>query len=100
MVKPVDWRGAITFEEYVIELFETKKTDTEEFKSLLRLRGRQRLEEIWKQYRAGNIQRRDPRNAAPNPVSPKGPEPENQTKAKAKSFVERSCPDDDFRMDE
>lgn len=51
MVTQVDWNGACTFDDYVISLFEEKKTKTDEFDLLLRVYGREKLEKLWKAYK-------------------------------------------------
>lgn len=59
MVVNVDWEGACTFDEYVISLFEEKKTSTEEFQLIMRVYGRERLEKLWKEYKI-NGKRNEP----------------------------------------
>jgi hypothetical protein len=49
--EPIDWEGACTLEDYVISIFEKKQTDSLEFKALLRVYGRERLEKIWREYK-------------------------------------------------
>lgn len=53
-IEPIDWSGAWTLEDYVVALFEAKKTDSDEFKTLLRIYGRPRLVAIWNHYRHRN----------------------------------------------
>lgn len=40
-----------TFEDYIISLFKARKTNSEEFKTMLGIYGRERLAEIWKKYK-------------------------------------------------
>jgi hypothetical protein len=40
---PIDWQDAITFEDYVLRLFQEGKTDTEEFKALTRIFGKTKI---------------------------------------------------------
>lgn len=47
----IEWEQALTFEQYVITLFEQKLTRSDEFKALIRIYGRPKLEEIWKKYK-------------------------------------------------
>lgn len=39
-----------TLNDYVCSLFKEKKTDTPEFKALLRVYGREKLAKIWKDF--------------------------------------------------
>jgi hypothetical protein len=50
MVTPIDWTEAVTLEEHVYQLFRDGKTDTDEFKTLVRFFGRQKMIEFWKQW--------------------------------------------------
>lgn len=52
-IKPIDWSGACTFKEYIVSLFEKKMTDSPEFKTMLEIYGRERLESIWKEFVRG-----------------------------------------------
>lgn len=46
-----NWDEAWPFERYVVQLILDKKTDTAEFKLLVRIYGREKLVEIWEKYR-------------------------------------------------
>lgn len=48
----IPWSKASTLEQYVIKLIESKQTKSEEFKFLLDFFGRDKLEKIWKSYKA------------------------------------------------
>lgn len=50
MVEPIDWVGAWTLEDYVIELFETQQTHSNEFQAILRFFGRPKIVGIWEKY--------------------------------------------------
>lgn len=45
------WKEAWNLEDYVIDLFKKKLTDTEEFKTLIRIFGRDKLAKIWLKYK-------------------------------------------------
>jgi hypothetical protein len=53
MVIPIDWSEAWNLEDYVIDLFKKKMTESSEFKTLLKIYGRKKLEEIWNRYQKG-----------------------------------------------
>lgn len=52
MATPIDWIEAVTFEEYVNQLFQDEKTDTEEFKVLVRVYGRSKLTKLWQKFQS------------------------------------------------
>lgn len=52
-IRETDWSGACTFKEYIVSLFEKKMTDSPEFKIMLNVYGRERLESIWKEFVRG-----------------------------------------------
>ena len=47
----LSWKEAVSLEEYISDLFRQKKMNTEEFKTLLRIYGREKLEAIWKKMK-------------------------------------------------
>lgn len=51
MGKNEDWETAWSLEDYLFEIFEMNKFNSEEFKVLLRIYGREKIEVIWKKYR-------------------------------------------------
>lgn len=109
-----DWNRATSFEQYVCSLFRDQKFHTEEFKILLRLKGREHIAKIYERWKSGVVTLPDPSHAqadsgpAEEPLRDgKASEPSHGSRPqgvwageKAKSFVERSCPDDDLRLDE
>lgn len=48
----VTWKNASTLEQAVVRMLEEKKGKTPEFQSLVAYFGRERIEKIWKDYRA------------------------------------------------
>jgi hypothetical protein len=50
-VEALEWSGAWTLENYVLSLFQKKQTQSPEFKILLKLFGREKLEKIWNKHR-------------------------------------------------
>lgn len=52
MVKPIDWTGTWTLDDYIISLFKNKATESVEFKAMLRIYGRDRLVKVWEEYKA------------------------------------------------
>jgi hypothetical protein len=48
--EPVNWQGSWTLEDYVMSLFEKGETQSPEFKVLLQIYGREKIEELWKKY--------------------------------------------------
>jgi len=48
---PVSKHTYWTLEDYVVDLFQRGAFESEEFKRLMRLYGREKLEEIWRRYR-------------------------------------------------
>lgn len=44
------WNKAWSFEDYVIDLFERKQMQTDEFKTLIQIFGRERIKQIWEKY--------------------------------------------------
>ena len=51
MMKAIDWEGSVDLEKYVFSLFEEKKTESVEFKYLLRTFGREYLKKIFEKYK-------------------------------------------------
>ena len=49
-MQPINWDGACTLEDYIISLVETKKINSAEFKTLLRIYGRDEIKKIWTDY--------------------------------------------------
>lgn len=49
---PLPWSKAWTLEDYALSLIQQNKTQSEEFKTLLRVYGRDKLREIWSKYKA------------------------------------------------
>lgn len=47
---PTDWSEAKTLEDYVFELFENQATESKEFKALLRVFGREKMNDLWKKF--------------------------------------------------
>lgn len=39
-----------TLKDYILSLYQQKKTDTEEFRSLMKIYGREKFELWWKEY--------------------------------------------------
>lgn len=50
----VDWTGAWTLRDFVIDLFKQNKIDSDEFRLLIRVYGRDKLITIWKDYKTQN----------------------------------------------
>ena len=100
MAKQVDWNGSVSFEQYVVGIFERQGhlTNSPEFLSAMRWKGRDHLAAIWRKYKNGHIKRPDPSNEVTHPTQVTESRTTRETKEapKARSFVERSCPDDDF----
>lgn len=51
-VEPIDWKGSWTLEDYVISLFDSKQTESSEFKALLSVYGRERMTRIWEDFKS------------------------------------------------
>lgn len=49
-----DWQAAWGLEDYVIDLFKRKATDTPEFKTLLKVFGRDKILKIWEKFKLKN----------------------------------------------
>ena len=101
MAEPMDWQRAWTFEAYIISLFEKKQTDSLEFKVMLRIFGREKLEKIWFEYKAkGKHHEHYPSGHESHPKQdstlPSQTEKKKDWIQKAGSFASRSLPDDDF----
>lgn len=45
-----DWEGTWTLEQYIISLFERGMTNSNEFKAMLYIYGREKLAAIWKKH--------------------------------------------------
>lgn len=41
-----------TFEQYVVSLFRARKTDSNEFKTMLNIYGREKILKIWEKFKA------------------------------------------------
>lgn len=101
-IEPIDWKGAWTLDDYVISLFEKKRTDSVEFKLLLRIYGRERLAKIWEEFKSkGGIKSehystRSQCNQVENSEGTTESQAKKESAKKASSFVARSMPDDDF----
>jgi len=54
-LRPTDWRGAISLEQYVVKLIKLKQTQSTEFQCLLRMYGRDKLVSIYKKHFKSNI---------------------------------------------
>lgn len=94
---PVDWKGAVSFEQRVIRLFKAGEFQSVEFQLYIKMFGRDRLKVIWDKYKNGDYSLPDPEDAAPNQPTPSAPQSKREQSAKkATSFVEKSCPNDDF----
>lgn len=52
----VEWESAWTLEDYLFELFEMKKTDTEEFKVLVRLFSREKIKAYYLKYQEKKLE--------------------------------------------
>lgn len=50
-VQASEWSDAWTLENYILSLFQQKQTETQEFKILLKLFGREKLEKLWNKHR-------------------------------------------------
>jgi hypothetical protein len=90
-----------TLDDYIIDLFRKNQTNTPEFKIMLGVFGRDRMEKIWFKYQ--ELLRN---NQLPNPpTSPKNAETTQNARgtqtthfdpAKANSFASRCLPDEDW----
>jgi hypothetical protein len=56
MVASMDWQDAVTLEERIIRIFQEGKTDSEEFKALVRIFGKPKIDGFLRKYqeRAGD----------------------------------------------
>lgn len=43
--------GCVTFEDYVVSLFKARKTDSNEFKTMLVIYGREKILRIWQKFK-------------------------------------------------
>lgn len=94
---PIDWENAVSAEQRVIRLFHEGKTKTQEFDYWLRFYGIDRMEAIYRKYKAGDYKLRDTSHEkAHQPSAQPTNATTKNTYSKAKSFVERSCPNDDL----
>lgn len=93
MTRDPNWTGAVSLEQRVMRLIRDKKTDSQEFQTYLRFYGRERMEAIWRDYKAHP--ERCTVDETPHPIVPTRHQPEKKkTYPKAESFVARSNPDD------
>lgn len=46
---PIDWRDACTLSDRVVYLVGRRETDSVEFQTYLRIFGREKIEQIWRQ---------------------------------------------------
>ncbi len=51
MSRETDWKGAWTLDDYVVSLFKSRLTEGVEFQALLRVYGRERMTQIWDDYK-------------------------------------------------
>lgn len=50
MKEAISWKGAWTLEDYIVDLFKKRQTDTPEFQTFLRILGREKLEKMWHKH--------------------------------------------------
>ncbi len=95
---PKGWDRAVSWEQRVAKLCQLGMMDSPEFETHKRIYGRDKLVDVYKRWKAGHIPIRDTANEETDPVPDSGSSSPKATQkgAKVKSFVEKSCPDDDF----
>lgn len=52
----LDWESAWSLEDYLFELFEMKKTETSEFKTLLVIYGREKMAAYYRRYKEKKLE--------------------------------------------
>lgn len=45
------WKGSWTFEDYIFSLFDRKLTQSDEFQTMLRIYGKEKMSKLWEKYK-------------------------------------------------